>query len=66
MSSLAVGANTPTQTISEPAGVSRYHWFLTQLKTLPLGPPVSPSYLCPPCLSLLKATSPHKLWVRLF
>jgi hypothetical protein len=36
MSSLAVGAGTPTQTISEPAGVSRYHWFLTQLKTYPL------------------------------
>ena len=38
MSSLAFGASTPTQTTSEPVGVSRYDWFLTQSKTLPLGP----------------------------
>lgn len=66
MSSLAGGASTPTQTTSEPAGVSLYDWSLTQLTTLPLGPPSSPYYLCPPCLSLLKAASPHRLWVRLF
>ena len=26
----------------------------------------SPYYLCQPCLSSLRAASPHKLWVRLF